>query len=53
VFPPGIVMIPAVNTDHVFYSFLLSFHAWVHRGPDFLHAYLTKIMIYSVICLAG
>ena len=33
------VMVPAVDTDHVFYGLLLSFHAGMHAGRNVLHGW--------------
>lgn len=39
-FPFCMVMVPAVDTDHVFYCLLLSFHARMHTGRNVLHGWV-------------
>jgi hypothetical protein len=46
VFPFCMVMIPAVDTNHAFYGFLLSFHAGIHTGRNFLHARVKKEKLF-------
>ena len=45
-FPFCQVMIPAVDTYHVFYGLLLSFHAGMHTGRDFLHAWVKSEKLF-------
>jgi hypothetical protein len=45
-FPLGMMMVPAVDADHVLYGLLLSFHAGMQDGCVFSHA-------QSEICLEG
>jgi hypothetical protein len=33
-FPLCMVMVPAIETDHIFYGLLLSFHAGMHAMPS-------------------
>ena len=53
VLPFCMMMIPAVDTDHVFNSFLLSFHPGVHSGTNFFHSCFAMAIIYSAIFMAG
>ena len=48
-----LVLAPAVDTDHVCNGFLFPFHAGMHAGHYFLHAYAEKLLAYWGIRLAG
>ena len=46
VLPFCMVMVSAVDTYHAFYGLLLSFHAGMHTGRNFLHAKIKREKLF-------